>query len=149
MKALTPTATPEALTGDNPNVTLELLDALIDGNIRVQDLEQPLWLRRITAGKDYLMTTMRELDGADLEGKSVYAYFRNWGASEWVFSDGAISVMQEDGTYQFKYSKAQEDCRNELCGHVDEDKERLFSLAQSYLFGPDAEALVIWEKPGE
>jgi hypothetical protein len=104
-------------------VPVALIDELIERGLSSYDLARLLLVRKQTAGQVTSKVPMEELAKEDLTGKTVGIYFRNYEDSEWMSTDKAIGVKQDEGNtdYRFVFPTEYEQCWDGECSHHNED----------------------------
>jgi hypothetical protein len=125
---------------------LALVDAIIDGKHSLYGLEQAVQYRAMTRGKQFSVSSMSELVGENLVGKTAHIYYRNYEDSEWITITEVLSVVEDgdDGTYKFRFNTSAERCwRGECEEHVDDDDCDELPEGISYSFSAWEEVIVV------
>lgn len=108
---------------ESVKVPVALIDELIERGLSGSDLGSLMFVRRETAGKTTRKVPLADLEKEDLTGKTVGIYFRNYGDSEWMRTDKAVGIQQDDadGNYRFVFPAEYENCWDGGCAHYDEE----------------------------
>lgn len=127
---------PGAFSSETPDkFPVELLDAILDSKVSTYRLKDALSFRRITRNATSEWVKVADLVDVDLRGKSVYIYFGNWEDSEWMFSDGVASVVEEGSD---EYGQP-----NYVFKSIDRSEGHNYYPLDSISWGPNEKTLIV------